>query len=139
MVRGCLRALLATSPTPSLTPPPHPLKINFTLQCVLSSILSPCSFLTVTYVTHPPYGHEHVLPIKVKNLLLHCPKAAFLPTKRTQPTFRLTCTSNCLDQEPIFTKNSEILFEFIPHHLSQAYSEPFQKSKMEHFAKIVNS
>ena len=31
-----------------------------------------------------------------------------------------------------------MLFEFIPH-LSQAYSEPFQKSKMGHFVKIVNN
>ena len=31
-----------------------------------------------------------------------------------------------------------MLFEFIPHHLSQVYSEPIQKSKMEHFAKIAN-
>ena len=36
-------------------------------------------------------------------------------------------------------KNSKMLFKFIPHHLSQAYSEPIQKSKMGHFAKMVNS
>ena len=32
-----------------------------------------------------------------------------------------------------------MLFEFIPHHLLQVCSEPVQKSKMEHFAKVVNS
>ena len=31
-----------------------------------------------------------------------------------------------------------MLFEFIPYHLLQTYSEPIQNSKMEHFAKIVN-
>ena len=31
-----------------------------------------------------------------------------------------------------------MLFEFIPHP-SQAYSEPFQKSKMGHFAKMVHN
>ena len=43
--------------------------------------------------------------------------------------------SNRLDKESIFTKNSKMLFEFIPHHLSQAYSEPIQNSKIEDFAK----
>ena len=30
-------------------------------------------------------------------------------------------------------------FEVIPHHWSEAYSEPSQTSKIERFAKIVNS
>ena len=44
-----------------------------------------------------------------------------------------------LKRNPFLPKSSKVLFEFIPHHLSQAYCEPIQKSKTEHFAKIVNS
>ena len=80
--------------------------------------------------------------MKIKNLLLHYPKAAFLLLR--EPITEVSCNKlsdypvclTVLTRNPFSPKNSKMLFEFIPHYLSQTYWEPIQKSKMEHFAKI---
>ena len=150
MMQGSPRVLLATLPTSSLTPPtPSPQdKFYFTVR--LSHLFKPM-LLSYDHIRDTPFLRSRTSnmfsepPMKVKNLLLHYPNTAFLPQREVITEVSYNQLSDyplrliVLTRNLFLPKNSKMLFEFIPQHLSQAYSEPIQKSKMERFAKIVNS